>query len=259
MSGTTEGIAGQASRDGAGGRAGRAAARPEHRFYTGMALAILATVLVGFARSFYLKPVFPAWPAPPEPIFLVHGLAFTAWVLLLPLQATLVARRRVDLHRTVGAYGAALALAMIVLGVLGALVAATRPGGFVGVPVPPLQFLAVPLFAIAQFALFVVLAIARRRDGQAHKRLMLLASFQMVTPALARWPVVMDYGPPAFFAATDLFLVALAIWDLRTRGRLHPVTLWGGLLMVAAQPIQLVVSGTEPWLTFARWATGLLG
>ena len=38
--------------------------RSERRFYTGMALAILATVLVGSARSFYLKPVFPGWPAP---------------------------------------------------------------------------------------------------------------------------------------------------------------------------------------------------
>jgi len=216
-------------------------------------------VFVGFARSYYLKPACPEWPAPPEPIFLVHGLAFTAWVLLLPAQAMLVARGRVDLHRLTGAFGVVLACAMVVLGVLGALVAARRPEGFVGIPVPPLQFLAVPLFAIALFALFVVLAVARRRDTQSHKRLMLLASFQLVTPAIARWPVIAGFGPPAFFGITDLFLIALAVWDFRSRGRLHPVTLWGGLLMIVAQPVQLVVSGTQAWLAFARWATGLLG
>jgi hypothetical protein len=29
--------------------------------------------------------------------------------------------------------------------------------------------------------------------------------------------------------------------------------------MIASQPAQLVLSGTETWLGFARWVTGLLG
>ena len=41
----------------------------ERRFYTGMALALLVTVGVGFARSFFLRPLFPAWHSPSEPIF----------------------------------------------------------------------------------------------------------------------------------------------------------------------------------------------
>lgn len=236
---------------------GRAAG--ERRFFTWMALALLAVVFVGFARSFYLRPLFPELAVPPERIFLVHGVAFSAWMVLLVVQATLVARGRTDLHRRVGTFGALLAVAMVVLGTLGALVGARRPTGFFDVPVPPLQFLAVPLFAIALFALFVGLAIARRRDPQSHKRLMLLATIQLVTAAIARWPVVMNYGPPAFFGVTDLFIVALAIQDFRTRGRLHPVTLWGGLLAIVAQPAQLAISGTDAWLAFAKWATGLLG
>ena len=86
----------------------------------------------------------------------------------------------------------------------------------------------------------------------------MLASLQLITAAIARWPVVANFGPPMFFGITDLYLVGLGIWDLRTRGRLHPVTLWGGLLMVVAQPAQLMVSGTEGWMAFARWATALL-
>lgn len=231
----------------------------EHRFFTGMALAILATVVVGFARSFFLRPLFPDWPSPRETIFYVHGTVFTAWILLLLAQATLVASGRTDVHRTVGAFGAVLATAMVLLGTLAALTAARRPTGFVDVPVPPLQFLAIPLFDIALFALFVGLAIAVRRNTQSHKRFMLLATINLVTAAIARWPLVFDYGPPAFFGLTDLFLVALAIWDFRVRGRLHPVTLWGGLLIIASQPLRLLVMGTGGWLSFARWATGLLG
>jgi hypothetical protein len=75
---------------------GRASA--ERRFFTGMALAILATVIVGFSRSFFLRPLFPDWPSAPETIFYVHGVVFTAWIVLLVAQASLVAGGRTELH-----------------------------------------------------------------------------------------------------------------------------------------------------------------
>ena len=231
----------------------------ERRFFTGIALAMLATVIVGFSRSFFLRPLFPDWPSPSETIFYVHGAAFTEWIVLLVALTSLVASRRTELHRKIGPYGAALAAAMVVLGTVGALVAARRATGFTQVPIPPLQFLAIPIFDMILFAAFVWLAIAQRGNSQTHKRLMLLATVNLVTAAIARWPGVLPLGPLAFFGLTDLFIVALAIWDFRTRGRLHPVTLWGGLLIIVSQPLRLVVSGTAGWLAFARWATGLLG
>jgi hypothetical protein len=236
---------------------GRASA--ERRFFTGMALAILATVIVGFSRSFFLRPLFPDWPSPSETIFYVHGGAFTAWIVLLVAQASLVAGGRTELHRKIGPFSAVLAVAMVVVGTLGALIAARRATGFVQVPVPPLQFLAIPIFDMILFATFVWLAIAQRRNPQTHKRWMLLATVNLVTAAIARWPGVLALGPLTFFGLTDLFVIALAIWDFRARGRLHPVTLWGGLLIIASQPLRLVVSSTGGWLALARWATGLLG
>jgi hypothetical protein len=238
---------------------GRSQVSAEHRFYTGMALAILMTVFVGFARSFFLRPFFSSWPSPSETIFYIHGTVFSAWIALLLVQASLVAGGRTDLHRRVGPFGVALAAIMVVLGTFAALIAARRSTGFVDVPVPPLQFLAVPIFDIVLFALFVGMAVAQRRDSQSHKRWMLLATINLVTAAVARWPVVYNFGPAVFFAVTDLLLVPLVIWDFRTRGRLHQATLLGGLAIVASQPLRLVVSGTEGWLAFARWATGLLG
>jgi uncharacterized membrane protein YozB (DUF420 family) len=236
---------------------GRASA--ERRFFTGMALAILATVIVGFSRTFFLRPLFPDWPSPSETIFYVHGVVFTAWIVLLVAQASLVAGGRTELHRKIGPFSAVLAVGMVVLGTLGALIAARRATGFVQIPVPPLQFLAIPIFDMILFATFVWLAIAQRRNPQAHKRWMLLATVNLVTAAIARWPGLPALGPLAFFGLTDLFVIALAVWDFRARGRLHPVTLWGGLLIIASQPLRLVVSSTDGWLAFARWATGLLG
>ena len=232
----------------------------EHRFYTGMTLAIFVTVFVGFARSFFLRPLFPTWPSPPEKIFYVHGTLFAAWFVLLVAQAWLVGVGRTNVHRQIGRWGVVLAVGMVVLGVLGALTAARRPTGLVGIPVPPLQFLVVPFVDMAMFASFVGLAIAKRGDPQAHKRWMLLASLNLITAAIARWPGVITVGaPPLFFGLTDLFLVPMVIWDRVSRGRVHSATKWGGLLLVASQPLRLVASGTAAWLAFARWATGLPG
>jgi hypothetical protein len=89
---------------------------------------------------------------------------------------------------------------------------------------------------------------------------MLLASINLMTAGIARWPfAIMAGGPPVYFALTDLFVLALGAWDLATRRRLHPVTLWGGLALVLSQPLRLVLSGTDAWMAFARWAVGLLG
>jgi len=160
----------------------------ERRFFTGIAVATLLTVLIGFSRSFFLRPLFPDWPSPSEGIFYVHGAAFAAWIVLLVVQTSLVAGGRTSLHRTIGPLGAVLAATMVVLGTVAALTAAQRATGFVGIPVPPLQFLAVPLFDMALFATFTALAIARRRDAQSHKRLMLLATVNSGTLIIAaRW------------------------------------------------------------------------
>lgn len=230
----------------------------ERRFYTGMAIAILMSVLIGFARSFFLRPLFPEQLSPSEPIFYVHGVIFTLWIMLFVIQVSLVARGSVGLHRKLGLAGGMLVIVMVVLGVLGALTAAGRPTGFTKVPVPPLQFLAVPLFDMILFPVFVALAFVQRHKSQSHKRWMVLATVNLITAAIARWPVVDTLGPLVYFGITDLFIVALGIWDFRSRGRLHPVTLWGGSLLIISQPLRLIVSGTAGWLIFAQWATGLM-
>jgi hypothetical protein len=239
---------------------GRGRWSAERRFYFGVSVAILLAVYVGFARSFFLRPLFPDHPAPTEPIFYVHGILFAAWCVLLVAQASLISAGRPDLHRKLGVWGAFLAAGMVTFGVVGALIAAHRPTGFVGIPVPPLQFLAVPLCDMLLLGTFVALAIVGRGDPQAHKRWMVLATVNLLGAAFARWPGVAELGNPfVYFGLADLFIVALAVWDFRSSGRLHRVTLWGGLAIVLSQPLRLAVSETSAWLAFASWATGLVG
>ena len=232
----------------------------ERRFYAAMAWTMLGVVFLGFARSYYLRPLFPELHAstPPERFFYaVHGVLFTLWIVLLAVQPTLIAVRRLDLHRLLGWIGTGLAVAMIVAGVEGARMAARRPRGFFGIPVPAAQFMVVPLTDMLLFGTLVGLAVYWRKNPQAHKRLMLLASFNLVTAAIARVPISAFQGNPlAFFGLTDLFLLALIVWDLKTRRGLHPATLWGGLALLISQPLRMVVSGTAAWKTFASWLIG---
>ena len=118
-------------------------------------LAAIIVVFVGFARTFFLRFWFPEAEsfAASERIFYVHGVFFTAWIVFLVMQAMLVRAGRVQLHRTLGWLGAAIAACVVLLGLYGASVAAQRPGGFIGVPLPPLQFLVVPFFDMVLFGL----------------------------------------------------------------------------------------------------------
>jgi len=230
----------------------------DRRFFTGMALAFMLTVFVGFAPSFYLKPVFgaPGVSGAPilSPLMHVHGLAFTAWIVVLLVQTRLVAGRRLALHRRIGYGAAALAVAMVVLGVMAAVDAARRGAAPPGGP-PPLVFMIIPIADMAIFATLVGAGMWFRNRSEIHKRLMLVSTIAILTAAIARWPGVLAAGPLAFFLLTDLFVVVGMVYDRITRGRVHPAYWWGGGALLASQIGRLALSGTSAWLAFATWLT----
>ena len=231
----------------------------ERCFFCAMAAAILATVFVGFAPSFYLKGVVPGTRPlfPLTPLVIFHGCAFTGWVVLLAVQTALVTAGRVDLHRRLGLFGAGLAALMVAVGIMTAIYAAKRGSHPPGTD--SLHFLVVPLFDISVFALLVFLGVRARRDPPAHKRLMLLSTLAILTAAVARWPLaIMHAGPIAFFSVSDLFLLPLLAFDLATLGRIHRASLLGIGAIVISQPLRLAIAGTGAWLAFAGWLVSLV-
>jgi hypothetical protein len=225
-------------------------------FYTGIAIVLALTVFVGFSRTYYLRAVFggPATvsgAAQLDFITSLHGALFSAWVILFLVQTGLVAQRRVALHRRLGVAGAVLAAAMVVVGFHTATSAAARGATVPGVD--SLTFLAVPLFDIALFAGFITAALRMRRNKEAHKRLMLMAYVSIIAAAIARFPGILPLGPLVFFGLALLFVVAGIAYDLASRGRIHPVYLWGGGLVALSIPARLAISGTAAWRSFAEW------
>ena len=227
--------------------------RRERLFYIGMAVAFLITVFAGFSRSYFLNTHFGT---PPLSLLLhVHGLVFTSWTLLFLAQTTLVAARRTDIHRRLGVLGGVLAVLVLIVGTVTAIIRVK--GGSAPVPgVPPLAFLAIPLFDMVVFAILIGAGLYYRHRADVHKRLMTLATIGLMSAPIARLPfALLKAGPPAFFGLTDLFIVVLLVYDLATRRRVHPATVWGGLLIVASQPLRLMISGTPAWMAFADWLT----
>jgi hypothetical protein len=240
----------------------------EHRFYLGFATFIAAAVFLGFARTFFLRRWFPTWSAShaaPEFFFVIHGLVYAAWFALFIAQVALVGSRRIRLHQQLGWFGTGVAIAVVILGIWGSLIAARRPTGFIDVPISPLVFLVVPLSLLLLFSIFFALAILRRRDAQMHKRCMVLASLSLIEAAVGRWPMtflrsaaLLPFLSPLDLTV-DLFLVPLVWWDLHSRRRLHPVTLGGGLALILIHPLRLMFAETATWQRFAAWSVHFLG
>jgi len=217
-------------------------------FFGGMTLMLAVVVFWGFAPSFYLRRVLKGTNVL-TPGLILHGIVFTLWIALLVLQAALISLRRVRLHRRLGIIGVAVAVLMTVLAGHVAVSRATLPGA------PPLQFLAIPLATVVVFPALFAMAIHFRHRAQIHKRLILLATCEVISAAVARLPGVAAVGPIGFFGGVDLFVGAMAIYDYAVYRRLNPATIFGGLFLVVSQPVRIWIGQSEWWLTFASWLT----
>ncbi|MCZ6619053.1 MAG: hypothetical protein O7E57_13075 [Gammaproteobacteria bacterium] len=225
-----------------------------------MAVAMLLLVFAGFAPTFFLSYWLEPDPfTSAEPIFYLHGGVLSAWMMLLVVQPALITLQRAKVHRRLGWWGSGLAVGVVVMGILAGLAAAARPEGAVNPP-KSLEFLCVMVFGIFVFTLLVGLAIAFRHDSQYHKRFMILATINLLQPAIVRTPLHLpgDFGAAETFLLAEVFILPLVVWDLAMLRRIHPATLWGGLTIVASLPFRFWVSETETWLAIAAWAVGLV-
>jgi cytochrome bd-type quinol oxidase subunit 2 len=243
----------------AGAPADRQAA--ERKFYSRMALLLLAVVFIGFAPSFYLRGVVPSYPRPNPTLplsVLVHGALFTTWMLVFVAQTQLVAARKVELHMRLGKLSFLLALAIIPMMYLVAVwqVARANQPPFTD----PLSWTIVPLAVIPSYAILVWQGWARRKQAQWHKRLMLSAAILvMLGPAVGRIPM----APPTLGGFLFQVIVGLAlfvplfVWDRRRDERVHPAT-WLGFLLAAGTsllPIAIIASGA--WAPIAAHLPGI--
>ena len=236
----------------------RSPATHDRLFYGTMAVVLALIVFAGFGPTYYFRfvaggPQATVSGGPFTALIHLHGALFTAWVLLFVVQTALVATRRVAVHRRLGVAGAVLAVAMIGVGLTTAIATAKRGGSPVGVD--PLAFMAIPFFDMLVFATLVTTALVWRRQKETHKRLMLLAYISIMTAAVARIGGLSAMGPLVFFGLTLLLVVCGVLYDLASRGQIHPAYAWGGGFLFVSVPLRLAISATPAWQKFAVFLT----
>lgn len=218
-------------------------------FFPIMTLVVIVFIVVGFGAGFATG--FGSTGFPPSGALIVHGLATLAWFALTLVQAFLIRRANFVLHRQLGFASLGLAALIVVLGYFTIAGAMRNPqwsiAGFdnVGSAI-------FPFFDIVTFAILYALGMAKRRDREAHKRLMVLAGVMMMDAAVARTAIIVLNAPPASLAIEAAILLAFPIYDWRTRGRVHWATVLGVTLFAVCFALRMALGGSEGWAAFAR-------
>lgn len=189
---------------------------------------LLGVVLVGFGRTFYLRPLFIDRSL--SVTLVVHGVLLTAWFGFVVLQGVLVLKRLRSWHMRVAWLGMPVVAGVLVSG---ALVNLHVAHGIESARSPENMFVWANFMSLVSFALLVAGGIRFRGRASTHQRLIFFASISIIGPAFARfafWPVVgLGLGfAPAFAMAgmLALFLCALA-YDLARSRRVMRATLAG--------------------------------
>ena len=230
---------------------------PTRRFYVSMGLVAVVVVVAGFGPGF----ASPHRNAPVTPLLWVHGGLFSAWLCIYLVQATLVAAGRTELHRRLGPISLALVPAMIATGYATSIAMARRGfdvSGDLAIEGDPLGALVFPLGDLVSFTMLVAAALWFRRRPAIHKRLMLLATVGSLMAApldhfLGRVPVLRD-TPPIILIPLAMLYLSGAVYDKLRSGRFHPVSLWGGLALLAWAQFRAAILGpSDAWHAFAAW------
>lgn len=191
-----------------------------------------------------------------------HALAFVGWLALFTVQVALIRNARADIHRRLGMAGAGLATVMVVLGPATALV--VDAARFAATGRTP-EFLAVQLTDILAFAGLTAAGLLSRRIPSAHKRLMLLGLIYISDAGFARllngaMAAPLGHGVlgtiARLYLGSDLLLLGLGVYDLATRGRLHPAYLAGVVWMIALQCTAFVLLTNPTWKTLSSHLIG---
>ena len=182
--------------------------------------------IVGFARTYLLVPALgrPADTLPATPLVHLHAATFFAWCVLMLAPSCLVA------------------------------------GGSVarlGRPREELAFLAVSLGNVVAYTAALGAAFVWRRNPAADKRLMMIGMVALLTAPFGR---LLDLPYQlAHVVGPGLVVVALAVWDRRAYGRLHPVTLWLGPAILAWELAPNAYMFSPWWLHVANRLVDLTG
>jgi hypothetical protein len=236
-------------------------------FFIGVATMMILLNAVAFGPSL-LNTSSRNVPLPLTPLVTAHAVVSVAWLLLFLAQATLAATARTSIHRRLGSWGAVLTVAFIVIGVVTVFAQAKRGSDLSGdlLRLPPQPGASDPaaiqlsqLFFFLTFGILAGAAFYFRRRPDLHKRFMLLAIMGGLTPTpiahiIGHWSVLYPWTGMIFSGSLLLFLSIGPIYDRLSEGRVHLVSLVGGILVFVSNAVfNLAIVPSTTWREVAKW------
>jgi hypothetical protein len=154
--------------------------RYDHVFFLTMIVLLTVTMVVGFAKTYFLQGVFQA--KLPNGLIHIHGAVFTCWFLLLLVQSALASTHRVDLHRKLGLAGVVVACLMLPLGILATADYLVRNAAQRWIMLAA----AMPVAELGTFSVLAAAGFLNRKRPALHKRFILLATIALMGAAIGR-------------------------------------------------------------------------
>jgi hypothetical protein len=194
---------------------------------------LLCVVLIGFARTFYLRNVFMASSLPDR--LAIHGIALTLWFVLVVAQGWLIQSENRVWHKRL----AWLAVPVVIgVDVTGFWVTTKLLATLTSAKDPENMFIWADYASLLSFTAMVGTAVAFRHRLATHRRLILFASILLTGPAIGRvalWPILglgLSAAPILALGGMALLVALAVIYDVVAMRRVQLATL-GGLAGVA--------------------------
>jgi len=222
---------------------------------------LLILVFIGFAPSFYLKPLISEHPFYPDGLpgsHIVHGVILTLWYIFLVVQSGWVNYNKVHIHRKLGWIGVTWAVLVVSSTVYTVslfperMVALAQQLNSTVEEIEPglVSILWLDVFMCLLFVVFFTLAVLQRNKPDIHKRLMLYTGLVFIFAATNRVAGILGYltGSDISFILGFLLLLALTVsvlfHDYKTKKRILPISWWCFGLYWLAIVLSIIITET---------------
>lgn len=172
-----------------------------------------------------------------DPKFIIHGLFFLAWFILLVIQTGYIRRGNYKAHRALGVTGMLVGLGVII-STFYVFVAVYK-----GWDVMP-GYVKANRFFTTSFAVLLLLAYINRKNGIKHKRYIYVGTLYVLGPVLDRVAGklgVVNVSSFMIFEAVvwNSLFISLFVYDWRTLRKIHPISwigfIWFYLVWIASE------------------------
>lgn len=168
--------------------------------------------------------------------------------MLFAVQSALVRVHKVGIHRTLGWFGAALAAAMVISGFIVSITMLRFELTVLQQPTAG-AFLSILWCDLIIFGACMALAIYFRKRPEYHRRLVFLATCQLMQAAFVRFHYIGAHS--LYYPALDLLIIAAILRDLVVDGRVDKIYRYAFPAMIVLQAVANCLELVNPswWRT----------